>query len=45
MKEDNHWVAFDNYSNSVNIEEFDIEDEAIKYANGILATTKQGYEI
>ena len=36
------WVGFDNYSNTVNIEEFDTEMEAIKYANGILSVTKDG---
>lgn len=44
-KDGDYWVAFDNYSNTLNIEEFDIEDEAIKYANGDLALTKQKYLI
>ena len=39
------WYAFDNYSNNITIEEFDSKDEALKYASGLLATTKDGTQI
>lgn len=40
------WVAYDFTSgNEVFIEEFSDKEEAIKYASGIIATTKSGQEI
>ena len=40
------WIAYDFTSgNEVFIEEFSDKSEAIKYASGIIATTKDGTEI
>lgn len=44
-KEGDCYVAFDNHSNNLTVEEFSSIDEAKKYAKGILATTKDGQEI
>ena len=43
--EDGRLMAFDNASCTANIEEFADFREAKKYANGITAVTKGGFEI
>jgi hypothetical protein len=43
--ESNLFFAFDNWSHDLTVEEFDSEEEASKYAYGILATTKDKVEI
>jgi hypothetical protein len=44
-KMSNLFFAFDNWSHDLTVEEFDSEEEASKYAYGILATTKDKVEI
>ncbi len=44
-KEGDAYYGFDNYSQTLNIEEFDCEGEAVKYAIGIMATTTSGIKI
>ena len=39
------WVAFDNVGGELFIEEFIQREEAVKYASGELATTKEGIQI
>ena len=43
--ENGRLMAFDNSSYTANIEEFANFEEAKKYANGVLAMTKGGFEI
>ena len=43
--ENNLWIAFDNYGHELTVEEFKDKTEAVKYAKGIMAITKSGFEI
>lgn len=36
------WIAFDNWTHNCNVEEFSSEEEAVKFAKGITATTIDG---
>lgn len=39
------YIAFDNHSNNLFVEEFNDMEEAIKFAKTIMAKTKGGYSI
>lgn len=43
--ESNIWFGFDNWSNDLRVDEFDLEEEAAKFANGQTAINKQNVEL